>query len=301
MTLPDPPTPLGALRVFAAAARHENFKRAAEMLGVTPTAVSAQVKSLEAFLGRRLFERGPRQVRLTPAGRKLAASCEEAFARLERDLAELKAEGRGPLVTIDVGPVFAAQWLAKRLDSFWERFPATGLHLRHSPGTVDFTKSNADMMIAWGDGAWPGLESEPLMAVRATPVASPAFLRRRPTAPSLESLLEAPLLHWKDHAGWREWLETLGLPPGRALSGAVIEDANVVLQAALSGQGIALGLLPLVEAELQRGALVRLFTDEITPSRAYHLVYREDALRQDSLKAFRDWILGEAAAKVRSR
>lgn len=287
--------PLGALRAFVAAAQVENFKRAAQMLGVTPAAVSAQVRTLEAYLGCSLFERCAQSVALTPVGRQFAKVCDEALGRLEQAAREARQAANRPSVTVGVGALIGAQWLSRRLASFWQRSPDTSLHLRYSPGGVEFADGETDMMLAWGDGRWPGLASEELLRMPVAPVAAAGLLAGRalPLAPA--DLLSLPLLHWKDTFDWQEWFGAHGVEAPAALTGVVFDDSSVLLRAALSGQGVALGLLPLIDDALQSGQLRQLFEPAFAPSRAYHLIYPPSALRQPHLRAFRDWLAEEAA------
>lgn len=286
--------PLGAVRVFAVAARFENFKRAAEELGVTPTAVSSQIKSLEAFLGCSIFERSAQSVKLNDAGHQFADACNTIFARLDKAVDDVRQTASRSSITVGVGAMIGSQWLSKRLISFWKRFPETGLHMQYSPGGVEFSNGLTDMMLAWGDGRWPGLISEPLLRFKTSPVIGAPLLtgNARPAKPS--DLLRLPLLHWKDQFDWLEWFDAMQVKTDRHLSGVVIDDANVLLQAVLSGQGVSLALLPLIDTELKTGQLIRLFDEDFMPSRSYHLVYPSGTIEQPQLKAFRDWIVEEA-------
>ncbi|WP_193748290.1 LysR substrate-binding domain-containing protein [Leisingera sp. ANG-M1] len=294
MPEPLPSIPLTAVRAFAAAARFENFKRAAAELGVTPTAVSSQVKSLEAYLGCRLFDRNAQSVTLSDAGRQFSEACDAVFARLDKAVQDVRQTASRTSITVGVGALIGSQWLSRRLFSFWQRFPETGLHLQYSPGGVEFSDGQTDMMMAWGDGRWPGLVSEPLLRFKTSPVIGPALLAGGPTPARPAGLLNLPLLHWKDQHDWLEWFGAMGVETGGRLPGVVIDDSSVLLRAVLSGQGVSLGLLPLIESELQSGQLIRPFSGDFTPSRSYHLVYPPDAMDQPQLKAFRDWIVEEA-------
>ena len=118
--------PLGAVRTFAMAARFQNFKRAAGELGVTPTAVSSQVKTLEGFLGCALFDRNAQSVTLTEAGRQFAEACDGIFARLDKAVQDARQTASRASITVGVGALIGSQWLSKRLYSFWQRFPETG-------------------------------------------------------------------------------------------------------------------------------------------------------------------------------
>lgn len=285
--------PLGAVRVFAVAARLGNFKRAASELGVTPTAVSSQIKSLESFLGCTLFDRNAQSVTLNEAGHQFGEACEAIFARLDKAVQDVRQTANRPSIVLGVGAVIGSQWLSKRLYSFWQTFPETGLHLQYSPGGVEFTDGTTDMMLAWGDGRWPGLTAEPLLRFRTSPVIGASMMASQGLL-TPRDLLNLPLLHWKDQHDWLEWFKAMGVDTGGHLPGVVIDDSSVLIRAALSGQGVALGLLPLIADELQSGQLVRPIDQEFTPSRSYYLIYPPDALRQPQLKAFRDWIVGEA-------
>ena len=149
--------PLGAVRVFAVAARFGNFKRAAAELGVTPTAVSSQIKTLEAYLGTPLFDRNAQSVSLNAAGQQFAEACDAMFARLDRAVQDVRQTATRSSITVGVGALIGSQWLSRRLISFWQRFPETSLHLRYYPGGVEFTDKQTDIMLAWGDGQWTGV------------------------------------------------------------------------------------------------------------------------------------------------
>ena len=151
----DLPSPT-ALRTFEAAARHQSFKQAAAELGVTPTAVSHQVKQLERHLGCRLFRRETRRVRLTEQGRLLFSVTSEAFDRIEAGLAQLRRRAGRSTLTLGLGPILAAKWLTPRLPRFWQRCPEVDLRLHHSPTEVDFRHSDIDLAVVWGDGRLPG-------------------------------------------------------------------------------------------------------------------------------------------------
>lgn len=287
--------PLGAIRVFAIAAQFQNFKRAAEVLGVTPTAVSSQVKTLEAYLGSPLFDRKAQSVELNGAGRQFAEACDAVFARLDKAIHDVRESTNRTSITVGVGALIGAQWLSKRLVSFWQRFPETNLHMQYSPGDVEFSDGSIDMMLAWGDGKWPALVADPLLRFDLSPVLAPSLLSGKAKIVAPANLLDLPLLHWKDQFDWLEWFDAMKVPAPKNLAGVVFDDSSVLLRAALSGQGVALGLLPLIEQELQSGQLIRPFCDRFAASRSYHLVYPSGALHQPQLKEFRDWIMEEAA------
>ena len=288
---------LTALRSFEAAARHESFKRAAAELGVTPTAVSHQIKQLEGQLGQALFVRRVRQVRMTEAGRVLFEACRDSFDGLETALARLRAGLGRARITVGVGPLVAAKWLTPRLSGFWRACPGVDLRLHHSPLSIDFRQADLDMAIAWGDGSWPGVEVESLLKVRVTPVVSPRLLGTGVSLTTPADLGRFALLHQRDSDGWREWFGHAGMAMPEVRSSIVIEDAHVVHQAAIDGQGVALGNLPFIADDLAAGRLLRPLELTIEPRRAYYLVYPKGALRDANLKRLRDWLMAEAAAQ----
>src|SRR5690348_2999423 len=137
--------PLAALRAFETAARHLNYSRAAEELFITHSAVSHQIKALEAELGVKLFRRSGRAMLLTAEGQKLHAHVREAFARLKRGLAELRPERRRATLTVSVLPGFAARWLVPRLPEFYRRHPELDVNLRATTGLADFQREDIDL------------------------------------------------------------------------------------------------------------------------------------------------------------
>ena len=282
---------LSALRTFEAAARLSSFKDAAQELAVTPTAISHQVKHLESDLGVRLFVRRVRRVHLTEAGQMLQAGCAEALDGLERTVSLIRRRSGRATITISLGPIFASRWLSPRLARFWRRCPEVDLRLHHARGAVDFKNSDIDLAIVWGDGRWPDVEVMPLLPIQVAPVLSPALLKQ-PMLPT--DLLRLRLLHEGDERGWQEWFEAQAVS-AQTLSGVVIDDAHVALQAAVDGQGVALCVLPFIADELATGRLVRPFKDAFTPSRAYYLVHPKGAMQDRALRLLRDWLLEEAA------
>ena len=290
---------LSALRAFEAAARFESFKQAAEELRVSPTAVSHQIKLLERDLNQRLFRRRVRQVRLTEAGRILQAGLGEAFDRMATATAQCRRLTARATVTVGVGPILASTWLSPRLSRFWQRCPEIDLRLHHSPRAVDFRNSDIDLLIAWGAGDWRGVEVEELLRIRVTPVLSPQLLAGGEAPASPQDLAHYPLIHQRDHGAWQDWFAAAGLAPEAARRGVVIEDAHVGLQAAVAGQGIALGPLPFVDDELAAGRLVRPFALDVEPQGAYYLVYPKAALATSGCRQLRDWLVEEAGAEGR--
>lgn len=283
--------PFAAIRAFEAAARHLSFKEAAQELGLTPTAISHQIRQLERLTGRALFIRHTRRVELTVDGRRFADDVAPALDALATAFARLRDSSGRDSVTLGAGPIFASRWLVPRLARFWDHHPGIDLRLHHSPLPVWQQIAQFDLAIAWGAGGWPGVVSEPLLRIEVSPVVSPELAGHLSDPPSPEQLLSLPLLHHRNQTGWREWLRAVGVTMPVDLPGIVFEDANVMTQAALSGRGAALGILPFVADELSSGRLVQPFPLSVDPGDAYFLIYRQRALANDAVASVRQWLL----------
>jgi LysR family glycine cleavage system transcriptional activator len=287
---------LNALRAFEAAARHLSMVRAAEELHVTPGAVSQQIKQLEDALGQSLFKRG-KVLALSDAGRTALPLLSDAFDRLERVAAQLRAGGNdGPLV-ISTPPTFAARWLVPRLEDFQTRHPEIELRLLATRRVVDFAVEDVDLAVRFGTGDFPGLRVERLMPEAIIPVAAPSLAEGVATA---ADIARRPLLDDELHTGnqiipdWETWLASQGVALAAPLRVQHFGDANLIIQAATAGLGIALVWRSLVEDDLSAGRLVRLLNQAIDTRMAFHLVMPLNRIALPKVKAFREWILETA-------
>lgn len=283
--------PFASLRAFEAAARHMSFKNAALELGLTPTAISHQIKQLECLSGQVLFTRHARRVELTPQGQTFAKGIGPAIEAMGAAFEKLSAGVSRKTVTLGAGPIFAARWLVPRLADFWDAHPGIDLWLHHSPLPVWRQMERFDLAIAWGRGDWPGLDCTPILRIDVTPVLAPALADSHGAPRTAKDLLRLPLLHHRDREGWRQWLETAGVAVPDILPGTVFEDANVLLQAALSGRGAALGIVQFVGDELGAGRLTRPFPLQVDPGDAYFLIHRPNAPASQAVAAAKDWLL----------
>lgn len=291
------PSPI-ALRSFEAAARHLSFTRAARELNVTQAAVSHQIKALETDLGVRLFRRMTRRLALTGEGEALYSAVGDAFMRISAAVERLRADDGGGPLTVSLGPYFAAAWLAPRIGRFWRRHPGIELHLHHTNEPVDFRSSEIDIAVEWGEGDWPGLSSELLRRIRATPVCSPALLDgphplRRPS-----DLKHHTLLHEIGRTGWPQWLDGAGVKSVDGSAGPMIDDHNVLMHAAMDGHGVALAEVSFIADDVAAGRLAQPFDLAVDIGAGYYAVYPPGALARSKVRAFRDWLLEEAAASA---
>ena len=294
--------PLNALRSFEAAARLGSFRAAAEELGVTPSAVSLQIRRLEEILARPLFVRSHRSVALSEAGARLAPRLSELFSDMEH-LLNVNIGPETSLLRVSAMPSFAHQWLAPRLGRFSDRYPQYQLRIVGEDQLMSFDRSDVDIGIRYGGGEYPGLHSELIAKVEAYPVCSPDFAERyRRALSSPSGLLELPLIEDETARrapglpSWGDWFEAAAVPIDRLPPGARFESLHMALMAALSGQGVALGLSPLVDNDLAAGNLVRPFEIAIPSSFSFWLVCKPDRARERKIAAFRAWIADEIGA-----
>ena len=286
--------PLAALRTFESAARHLSFKQAAEELCVSATTVSNQIRRLEQELGCKLFIRRTRAVVLTDAGRSLSRVLSRSLEDIRLEV-ETHMRARRKSVSLAVGPIFGSRWMIPRLDSFGEDLPGIDIELRNSPRITDASMMTADIAIDWGIGQWVGLENTPLFEIVYSPVLSPALAERlgMPTCP--DEVARFPVIHQQDRHEWQEWLKVAGCAGMPLTDKATIVDTNVVIQAAIAGQGMALGIFPFCQSEVDSGRLIKPFDIDLTPTRSFHLLTRPGARQRREIDEVCKWMIKEAA------
>lgn len=292
--------PLRALRAFEAAARHLSFARAAAELGVTPGAVSHQIRSLEDWLGAPLFQRLPRALRLTDAGEAALPILTEGFNRLAEGSARMRARSDDKLITVSVSPGFGSLWLVPRLDDFRRRHPEIEVRIDGTDRLVDIANGDADAAIRYGPGGYANVREHRLFAMRATPVCSPDLPSRGPGLRSPADLANHTLLHveWKEAEGsWRTWLLAAGASGVDPHKGPRFTKEDMAIRAALDGEGVALIGDRMAADHLAAGRLVRPFDAALsTPlAFAYHLLSPLDRQHDPKVAHFCDWIMAEAA------
>lgn len=284
---------LAALRAFEAAARHQNFSRAAEEVHLTHGAISHQVRALEEELGLQLFARNGKRITITPEGEHFAAVIREALSLIADAADALKNTRQQQRLAITALPSFAARWLSPRLGQFIEQYPELEVSLQSSNHLTDFIKESVDIGIRFGLGKYPGLQSEFLMHDSYYPVASPQFNGGDlPATPA--QMARLPLLRCALEP-WEPWFRLAGLDHPEPSGGLVFQDSSMLARAAVDGQGIALGRHAIVERDLASGQLVRLFDIALPSPVSYYLVYPAKSLEKPQVRAFRDWLLREIA------
>ena len=292
--------PPNALKAFEAAARHGNLSKAAVELHVTHGAVSRQVKQLEDFLGCELFHRLPRGLQLTALGREFAFGVQGAFDQIREAVEAVRVDNSRQVLTVSTLASLAARWLVPRLHRFQNAHPETEIRLSTSPQLTDFDRDGIDLAIRYGRGRWPGVTALRLFTPEEFPVCSPKLLRGAHPLRTPADLKQVPLLHDTTHRHWQQWLELAKVRGIDARQGLVVEDMNVLIQAAIEGQGVALASAPLVQAEIEAGRLVRPFQINLPVELAFYAVYPKNRGGDPFVLTFVDWLREEAGAMART-
>jgi len=297
--------PLNSLRAFEAAARHLNFEKAGDEIAVTASAVGQQVKALEAWLGRPLFVRLPsRGVALTPLGERYAASVTEALDRLDQATAQALRPETSHVITVSSMPSLASNWLIPRLGSFRERHPELDVRVSVSMRLTDFAREDVDVAIRFGRGNYPGLRTDLLMEETFFAVCSAALLNdphrplREPADLRHHTLVHEAVEGVPDYITWDRWLAAIGVRGVDTSRGPRFTHTYLCLQAAASGQGVALATNVLIGDYLDAGRLVRPFPHEVKGAYQYYVVCPETAADRPAIAAFRTWLLDEAKAQA---
>ncbi len=286
--------PLRSFRVLEAAARHQNYTRAADELHLTHSAVSHQIHALEASLGVRLFERSGRQMRATDIGRQLAQDVRATLDALAAAVERVGGTESANSITVSVLPSFAAAWLVARLGGFLERHPQVELRLESTTALADFRNDGVDVAIRYGSGNWEDLECVKLFDDEVFPTMSPK-LRRSERIRTPADLARVPLLRIRNQS-WAPWFAAAGVNQTEPRRGPVFNDSELALQAAIQGQGVVLARGSLAAAKLRAGVLVAPFKQRIASPQTCYLVYPPQHARKLSVQLFRDWLLEELSA-----
>ena len=290
--------PLNALRAFEVSARRGGFTSAAEELSVTPAAVSQQVKLLESYLDVELFRRLPRGLELTDTGRELLPQVSRGFDHFARAIGGLtRGELKGRL-TVGAIPSFSSLWLVPRLESFIRDFPEIRIRVLASTATPDLERGEVDVRIPYGLGDYPGYLTQFLLNESVFPVCAPSLLNQNPLR-RFSDLRHHTLLHDIDvGAGeptmtWTRWLRDAGIRSDMPVHGVEFGDSMLLTEAAVRGQGVALGRSSLVQDHLASGRLLRPLKMSRPSDYSYYVVTTHAAAERPRVQAFVRWLLAE--------
>jgi LysR family glycine cleavage system transcriptional activator len=293
--------PLTALRAFEAAARLGSFQRAAEELHVTAGAISQQVKALETTMSVTLFHRRARSLVLSEAGKAYLPAISQAFDQVAQATRHCQAGLLTGRLKISVLPSFASGWLIRRLPDFRGRYPEIELVIDADLHFVDLARSDIDLAIRYSRGDFTGLQARLLMPEDIFPVCAPQLLNAGRPLRQFDDLRHHTLLHAltpvsnEPWVKWQPWLQEAGLTTEGWPAGISFTDSSHLIQAAIQGQGIALGRSALIGDQLAQGQLVRPFAVTRRATHAFHLVWLGDTAPPAKTAAFIDWCLDQVA------
>jgi DNA-binding transcriptional LysR family regulator len=292
--------PLDLIQGFEAAARNLSFTKAAEELFITQSAVSRQIRGLEEHLGIALFERRHRALALTEEGRALYSAATELLERLQSVTDRLRADGAAPHLTVTTTNGFASLWLIPRLRGFTALNPDVDVRISASYKLVALERSLVDVAVRLCRAEDAPEGSICLFGEQLFPICSPALVAEGPhPLRSPADLAHHTLLHMDGAGGyfdWSTWLAAEGFADLRPAASLRFDGYDQMISAALSGQGVAMGINHLVQGLVAEGRLVAPFPNSVEGSRAYYVVHSQMTGTRPHVKAFVEWLVREARA-----
>lgn len=298
---------LNALRAFETVSRHLNYRRAADELHVTPAAVKQLVRKLEDALGKPLLEKRGRGLVLTATGEAAGRELSQAFGQIAETVDRIRTTDRGVRLIISVDPSFAAAWLVPRLQDFRVANPAVEVLVDSSMQVVDLRRGAADIAIRFGVPADKDLIAHRLFDEELCALCSPSLAKEDPGIRELDDLARVTLLRWdlslfrwaattKKWNDWRYWLDRVGAGHIDPCDELQFTDYNLMVQAAVAGQGVILGSRPVLRSLVEAGLLVDPIPESAVTDIGYDLVTTDKALARAEVARFLDWIVEEARA-----
>jgi LysR family transcriptional regulator, glycine cleavage system transcriptional activator len=294
--------PLSSLRVFEAAARHKSFRKAADELNLTASAVSHGVQTLENWLGVELFYRQSRGLRLTGAGEIYAPLVNQALSGLAKATERLPGRKASGTLSLSSAPTFASKILLPRLEKFAAQFPDIRVTIDTSQRPVDLTLDDFDIAIRFSPTNKPASNWTLLAVETLMPVCSPR-LKGQFGALDAKLLSRAPLIHVTSvSADWNHWFRTSGIKVPASIDGGLrVDTVQMAFDAAMRGLGVVLGRRPLVDDDIAAGRLLPLIDQEIPSGNRYWLVASQTEFQKPEVKVFRRWLLSELGVGTAQR
>jgi LysR family glycine cleavage system transcriptional activator len=299
------PISVGPVRAFEAVARHLSFRLAAQELHLTQSAISRQIQALEEDVGATLFHRGTRHVELTSHGSALLRAVAPWLDRMDATVRQIRQSRGRKVVSVSTFASFASLWLIPRLAGFQQEHPQIDIRVSASDDIVEPGSGDIDLALRYCRPAKAPANAVRLFGEEVTAVASPWLVEhaRRTGRPlghprdlAHHTLLEEDSARPSvDYLAWRSWLARQGLPELQPQRWLYFDYTHQQVQAAIAGQGITLGRLPLIVEPLSRGELVEVFPEMRMPTPyAYWLVAASQAEDREELRCFCEWVQGQA-------
>jgi len=296
--------PLNSLVAFEAAARQASLTQGARELGISREAVSRHIRALELHLGVKLFYRLHRSIALTPAGRKYQTVVQESLENIAHGTGAIRSRSRPSAINVATTIAIGSFWLTPRLAEFRDQHANVEIHVKISDAPGDLSADGIDVALRYGDGRWKGLKKKRLFGIRSFPVCSPHYLERAGPIATPADLLKHNLVNLDGAAhvaeDWRWWLTGCGVRVPRSLKTLGFDSYANVIQAALDGQGVALGFSGLASELIASGRLVRPLDSELTRGLAVYMVTPQRSRASPAVRSFTRWIIAEAAKSNRA-
>jgi DNA-binding transcriptional LysR family regulator len=298
-----PLPPLDLLRGFEAAARHRSFTKAAAELFVTQSAVSRQIQALETFLGVPLFERRHKALALTAAGDAYFRAVAQTLEQLRDSTRRLRETRTGHVLTVTTTVSFAAFWLVPRLARWRKEHPHVDVRITATHEVVDLEREGIDVAIRDCPLANAPHGAVFLVGEHLAPVCSPGYAREAKAAglplKRPEDLRHHVLLNLHDAPrrwpwlSWAAWFEAMGVEDLTPANTVTLDQYDQVIQAAIHGQGVALGRMSLAGHQIRTKQLVPLFGKQQQLARGFHAIFAADAGERAEARQFVDWLQRE--------
>jgi LysR family D-serine deaminase transcriptional activator len=293
---------LANLDTFVKAAQYGSFTQAAEVLCLTPSAVSHRIAKLEQELGFKLFHRLHKQLKLTGDGARLCRSCEQLFNSLDEELNDIRSNELSGRLTIYARPSISLCWLVPRIHDFHRQYPAIQLDILTGNDDINFQTEFIDVALYYTSGPFPGLSNIELMSEEVTPVCSPAYAELHNLIGNPENIRHCSLLHdckaWPQaayNAEWLEWVERYQISDVNYNRGLSFDRSDLAMVAAINNAGLAIGRKRLVDKHLRSGELIAPFPALISPATyQYHAVYSADITPNPRVKVLLAWLQQQA-------
>lgn len=276
--------------IFEAAARHENFKQAAAELFITPSAVSHQIKALEAFLGFELFQRKSRGVALNAAGKVYLHYVQQGISKLEQGTKIVSNKFSSPSLKISTFNTMASNVIIPNLSDFQQQYPTIDIRIETGMSITDLRYDDCDLAIRMGKGDWPGVVVKKLLNLTVHAACSAAFAKKHKLT-SPEQISQVPLIDLENMNNiWRTWARAMQLPEMQYKHKLTFSNYDASLQAAEQGLGLALAVMPIEHALIERNLLVLPFKKSVSFEQSLYAVYREEDKNRHDIHCFLDWL-----------
>lgn len=285
------------LLMFEAAGRLGSFSRAALEMEISQPAISHAIKNLEQQLGTPLFERQHRGVRLNKVGLTFYAQVSGSLNDIYRAADEIKHQHNNTQVTLSVSTAFATHWLLPKIAKFNQRYPEIDLRCLTTNSDTDFNLDEADLRLPLGGGDWPNHKRWHFTDEIVCVVCSPQYLEQAGGLHAPSDLLHHTLIHldanYPQRMDWNGWLKHYALDLGVSTKQIHFNDYSIVVQAALEGQGVALGWRHIIEPLIEQGRLIEVLPDELMTDNPFYLIAPKDIPLSPAATKIRNWLIAQ--------